>query len=168
MHNKSMPPICMWYTCIPYSWKIWRGIKFGGLAVCLSTAKLKSAKLFSTCMYVRWYHTIPPNLNPPIVWNTSFGAKLPNLMTANISSYTVCTVTLCNPVWPICLLNMCTTCTFRLQVYLWWLRLRLQTARMCTFHRLVALIAVTSVIIIVPVVLPGSSNIITIALVHVE
>ena len=31
---------------IPYSRKIWRGIKFGGLAVCLRTAKLKSANFF--------------------------------------------------------------------------------------------------------------------------
>ena len=31
--------------CIPYSWKIWRGIKFGGLAVCLATAKLKFANI---------------------------------------------------------------------------------------------------------------------------
>ena len=30
------------------------------------------------------YH-IPPILNPPTVLKTSFGAKLPNLMTANIS-----------------------------------------------------------------------------------
>ena len=30
---------------IPYSWKYWRGIKFGGLAVYITTAKLKSAKI---------------------------------------------------------------------------------------------------------------------------
>ena len=63
--------------------------KFGGLAVCLSTAKLKSTNFFSVCMYIWRYRTIPPNLNPPIVLKTSFGAKLPNLKTANISGYTV-------------------------------------------------------------------------------
>ena len=30
---------------IPYSWKIWRGIKLGSLAVYITTAKLKSAKM---------------------------------------------------------------------------------------------------------------------------
>ena len=33
---------------IPYSQKIWRGIKFGGLAVYVITAKLKSAKKLPT------------------------------------------------------------------------------------------------------------------------
>ena len=37
---------------IPYSQKIWRGNKFGILAVCLSTAKLISAEFFSACMYI--------------------------------------------------------------------------------------------------------------------
>ena len=31
---------------ILYSRKIWQGIKFGGLAVYITTAKLKSAKIF--------------------------------------------------------------------------------------------------------------------------
>ena len=30
---------------ILYSWKIWRGIKLGGLAVFITTAKLKSTKI---------------------------------------------------------------------------------------------------------------------------
>ena len=41
--------------------------KFGGelnLAVCVKTAKLKSAKFFYVCMYVWQYRTIPPNLSP--------------------------------------------------------------------------------------------------------
>ena len=49
---------------IPYSRKIWRGIKFGGLAVCLRTAKLKSAKFFR--VHVRMailYHTAKFNSN---------------------------------------------------------------------------------------------------------
>ena len=32
-------------SVIPYSREIWRGIKFGGLAVCLATAKLKSTDI---------------------------------------------------------------------------------------------------------------------------
>ena len=55
--------------------------------ICLSTAKLnKICQFCSVCMYVWQYHTIPPNLNLPIVL---FGAKPPKLMTANISGYTV-------------------------------------------------------------------------------
>ena len=54
--------------------------------VCIKTAKLKSAKFFYVCMYIWRYCTIPPNLIPIMV---SFWAKLPNLMTANISGYTV-------------------------------------------------------------------------------
>ena len=34
--------ICIY---LPYRWKIWRGIKFGSLAVCLATTKLKSANI---------------------------------------------------------------------------------------------------------------------------
>ena len=52
----------------------------------LSTAKLKSANIFSVCMYIWQYCTISPNL---IVLKTSFGAKPPNLMTTNISAYIV-------------------------------------------------------------------------------
>ena len=40
------------WLCIPYSQKIWRGIKFGGLAVLGETAKLKSAKIYTAYMYV--------------------------------------------------------------------------------------------------------------------
>ncbi|MCG8621854.1 MAG: hypothetical protein MJE68_07650 [Proteobacteria bacterium] len=70
---------------LPYSRKIWRGIKFGGLAVYITTAKLKSAKISYLHIDVWRSHTEPPNLNPPI-W-----AQPPNLMPANISSYTVAT-----------------------------------------------------------------------------
>ena len=51
---------------IPYSRKIWRGIKFGGLAVYITTAKLKSAKISYSHIYVWRSHTEPPNLNPLI------------------------------------------------------------------------------------------------------
>ena len=77
------------HEVIPYSRKIWRGIKFGSLAVCVKTAKLKSAKFLYMCMYVWRYRTIPPNLSSLMVLKTSFLAKPPNLMTANISGYTV-------------------------------------------------------------------------------
>ena len=84
-------------VCIPSSRNIWRGIKFGDLAVCLSTAKLNPPK----CVHVWVYGDTGPhhqNLNPPI---TSFGAKLPNFMTANIfgctSSFIFCVVTYTYP-----------------------------------------------------------------------
>ena len=51
--------------------------------------QVKIRQFCSVCMYVWRYCTIPPNLNPLIVLKTSFGAKSPNLMTTNISGYTV-------------------------------------------------------------------------------
>ena len=51
---------------------------------------LKSANFFSTCMYVWRYRTIPPNLSPEWCEKRHLGPKPPNLMTANISGYTVC------------------------------------------------------------------------------
>ena len=36
---------------IPYSRKIWRGIKFGSLAVLGEAAKLKYTKIYTECMY---------------------------------------------------------------------------------------------------------------------
>ena len=45
-----------------------------------------------TIFFPVWrYHTISDS-NPPIVLKTSFGAKPPNLMITNISSYMVCTI----------------------------------------------------------------------------
>ena len=49
---------------IPYSRKIWQGIKFGGLAVYITTAKLKSAKISYSHIYVWRSRNEPPNLNP--------------------------------------------------------------------------------------------------------
>ena len=61
---------------LPYLVKIlirW-GIKFGDLVVCLSTTmQLKSENLYVHTAYL------------PILFNTSFGAKPPNLMIANTS-----------------------------------------------------------------------------------
>ena len=39
-------------TLVLYSRKIWRGIKFGGLAVYMTTAKLKSAKISYLHIYI--------------------------------------------------------------------------------------------------------------------
>ena len=47
---------------VPYSRKIWRGIKFGGLAVYTTTAKLKSAKISYSHIYIWRSRTEPPNL----------------------------------------------------------------------------------------------------------
>ena len=74
---------------LPYSRKIWRGIKFGGLAVYITTAKLKSAKISYSHIYVWRSHTKPPNLNPPIFLQLRFWAQPPHLIPANISGYTV-------------------------------------------------------------------------------
>jgi hypothetical protein len=41
-HNYCISHVCI----ISYSRKIWRGIKFGGLVVCITTAKLKSTNIF--------------------------------------------------------------------------------------------------------------------------
>ena len=67
---------------IPYSWKIWRGIKFDGLAVCFATAKLKSVKISHSHIYVWRSRTKLPNLNPPIVLHWRFCPQY-------ISGYTV-------------------------------------------------------------------------------
>ena len=42
---------------VPYSRKIWRGFKLGGLPICLPTAKLKSANVFSSHLCV--WRSIP-------------------------------------------------------------------------------------------------------------
>ena len=49
---------------LPYSRKIWRGIKFGGLAVYnITTTKLKSAKISCSPIYIWRSRTEPPNFN---------------------------------------------------------------------------------------------------------
>ena len=54
---------------IPYSQKIWRGIKFSGLAIYITTAELKFAKISYShiILYVWQSRTEALNLNPPIV-----------------------------------------------------------------------------------------------------
>ena len=68
---------------------MWRGIKFGGLAVLLATAKLKSINTSYLHIYVWRSLTGPPNLNPPIFLQWRFRAQTPNLIPTNISGYTV-------------------------------------------------------------------------------
>ena len=48
-------------NCILYSWKIWWGVKFGGLVVCFATTKLKSANIPYSHIYVWQSFTEPPN-----------------------------------------------------------------------------------------------------------
>ena len=45
---------------------------------------------YQCAMYItlRWSHTEPSNLNPPICLQCPFGTQPPHLMTANISGYT--------------------------------------------------------------------------------
>ena len=77
------------YLSTVYSQKIWRGIKFGSLAVLGKTAELKSAKIYTACMYVLCMAILFQTAEF-ISANTQFGGKPPNLMTTNISGYTVC------------------------------------------------------------------------------
>ena len=51
--------------------------------------QIEIRQIFSVCMYVWQYHTIPPNLSTEWCEKHLLGPKPPNLMTANISSYTV-------------------------------------------------------------------------------
>ena len=91
VHTRSWAkPSCGVSTCrILYSQKIWRGIKFGSLVVCLATAKFKFANILYLHIYVWQSLTEPPNLNSPIFLQWRFGVQLPNLIPANISSYMV-------------------------------------------------------------------------------
>ena len=54
-----------------------------------ATAKLKSANISYSHIYVWQSHTEPPNKNPPILLQQQFGAQPPNLIPANTSRYTV-------------------------------------------------------------------------------
>ena len=54
-----------------------------------ATAKLKSAKISYSHIYIWRSCTKPPNLNLPIHMQWQFGTQLPNLIPANISGYTV-------------------------------------------------------------------------------
>ena len=51
---------------LPYSQKIWWGIKFGGLVVCLSNRQIKIRQISYSHIYVWRSHTELPNLYPPI------------------------------------------------------------------------------------------------------
>ena len=73
----------------PYSQKIWREIKFGGLVVYITSAKLKIRQNF-LLTYIRAaipYRTAKfksTNILAIAIW-----AQMPNLISANISGYTI-------------------------------------------------------------------------------
>ena len=70
---------------VPYSRKYWRGIKFGGSAVCEQTAKLKSANFYYHVIY-----SLPRHENRQIkIRQFRFSRNPPNIIPANISGYTV-------------------------------------------------------------------------------
>ena len=74
---------------LPYSRKIWRGIKFGALADRPTDRQIKIRQyLIRVYTYVRIYSR-PPNLKPPIFLFTLVGTNPPNLMPAKFSGYTV-------------------------------------------------------------------------------
>ena len=75
---------------IPYSRKLWQGIKFGSLAVYCCNCQIKIFQYFILtynyiCIVIP-YWTIQFN-----IFAMAVGAQLPNLITFNISSYTVYT-----------------------------------------------------------------------------
>ena len=72
-------------TKVPFSWKYWCGIKFGDLAACLHNHQI----IPYLHIHIQRSHVEPPNINPPIFLQRQFGTQLPNLIPANISSYTV-------------------------------------------------------------------------------
>ena len=69
-YSQTIPPAVAAAGCVvkllPYSRKIWRGVKFGGLADCLSNRQIKIHQTFLLayiCMAIP-YRTA--KLNPPI------------------------------------------------------------------------------------------------------
>ena len=73
---------------VQYSWKIWWGIKFGGLVILFQTAIFNFAKMFA--IHRRLWNVVDklPNLNftnVTIIWH--LGGQTAKFLTANISSY---------------------------------------------------------------------------------
>ena len=62
----SQAEYALMYSYLPYRRKIWRGInliwRFGSMPF---NRQIKIHKIFSACMYVWQYHTIPPN---NVIW----------------------------------------------------------------------------------------------------
>ena len=76
---------------IPYSRKIWQGIKFGSLAVCMSNRQIKISQNFLLA-YIRMsipYQTAKFKSANMFAKAILFGTQLPNLIPANIYGYTV-------------------------------------------------------------------------------
>ena len=77
---------------IPYSQKIWQGIKFGGLRRNRQVKIRQNLYRVHVCVAILFQTAEVKSTN------TQFGGgKLPNLMTANISGYTVCTTIMAAP-----------------------------------------------------------------------
>ena len=102
--------LCKLCTSLPNSQKIWRGIKFGGLVVFRRNRQIKIRQNLyrvHVCMAILFQTAKFKSAN------TQFGGKPPNLMTANISGYTVlCSYNASCQVLPIMLKAMLasTTC----------------------------------------------------------
>ena len=76
--------VILWYYCIAR--------KFGeelNLAVWQSTAKLNSANISYSHIYVCCYRTELPNVNPPTFLQRWYGVQPPNLIPINISIFLV-------------------------------------------------------------------------------
>ena len=83
-----------------------------------ATAKLKSAKISYSHIYIIWQScTKPPNLNPPIHLQCQLVTQPPNLIPANIPSYTA----LCMH-YAYCdeLDSLNSTRTYKCYLYHWW------------------------------------------------
>ena len=74
----------------PYiSLKYWWGIKFGVLAVCKQTAKLKSVNFFFSRNSVTYRNAKTAKLKSTYLDFRRFSRNPPNIIPANISGYTV-------------------------------------------------------------------------------
>ena len=75
---------------MPYSRKIWQGIKFGRIKFTFTTARLKCTNISYLHIYI--YMAIPyrtTKLKFTNIFQQQFGAQLPNLIPANISGYMI-------------------------------------------------------------------------------
>ena len=73
--------------CIPCSWKLWQGIKLAVWWSIVVIAKLKSSNI--SYLHIIICIVIPYRTSKFNIFAKAVGAQLPNLITSNISSYTV-------------------------------------------------------------------------------
>ena len=76
---------------ILYSRKIWWGIKFGGLVIYSNNSQIKIHQISYSHRYIWQSRNELPTLNPPIRLQWQFWSQLSNLISVNISGYTVIT-----------------------------------------------------------------------------